>query len=116
MDVRTSCALVLCVFSKEVHPVDREVLETSSPTLQAGAKPSQLPVHLLFEPRKRHEKTRCHFEVTPGLPTFGSLVRPSATSDGDAQNTGRYGAHSRLLTRCISRIQYFVGYSALGTT
>jgi len=52
------------------------------------------------------------------LPTFGSLVRPSVTSDGDAQNTGCYGAHSRLLTRCscISRIQHFVGYSALGTT
>ncbi len=123
MDVRTSCAVALCVLSKEVHPVDREVLETSSPTLQAGARvsqgklpASQLPVHLLFAPRKGHEKTRCHFEVTPGLPTFGSLVRPCATSDGDAQNTGRYGAHSRRLTRCISRIQYFVGCSALGTT
>lgn len=105
MDVRTSCAAVLCVLSKEVLPVDREVLETSSPTLQAGAKPSQLPVHVLLKPRKGHEKTRCHFGVTPGLPTFSSLVRPSATSDGDAQNTGRYGAHSRLLTRCSSRIQ-----------
>ena len=94
MDVRTSCAVVLCVLSKGGHPVDREVLE----------------------PRKRHEKTRCHFEVTPGLPTFGSLVRPSATSDGDAQKTGGYGAHSRLLTRCNSRIQSFVGYSAFGTT
>ena len=88
MDERTSSAFVLYVLSKEVHPVDREVLE----------------------PRKRHEKTRCHFEVTPGFPTFGSLVSPSATSDGDAQKTGRYGAHSRLLTRCNSRIQSFVGY------
>jgi len=92
--------------------VDREVLETSSPTLQAGARVSQVENRRLsyqskccLSLEKGTKKTRRHFEVTPGLPTFGSLVRPSATSDGDAQKIGRYGAHSRLLTRCYSRIQ-----------
>ena len=46
MYVRTSCAVVLYVFLQATHSVDWEVLEPSSPALQASAIPSQLPVHL----------------------------------------------------------------------
>ncbi len=46
MYVRTSSAVILKVFLQATHSVDWEVLEPSSPALQASAIPSQLPVHL----------------------------------------------------------------------
>ena len=44
MYVRTSSAVILKVFLQATHSVDWEVLEPSSPALQASAIPSQLPV------------------------------------------------------------------------
>ena len=55
MYVRTSSAVILKVFLQATHSVDWEVLEPSSPALQASAIPSQLPVHLHV---KRWKKAR----------------------------------------------------------
>ena len=54
-----SCSCFLLGSAQHCHAVDREALESSSPALQAGAKPSQLPVRLVpawIVPRK---KPRC---------------------------------------------------------
>ena len=45
-DRRTGRAVLLCAHT--FHAVDWEALESSSPALQAGARPSQLPVRVVF--------------------------------------------------------------------
>ena len=92
------CAPLAQLFSKcflqATHSVDWEVLEPSSPALQASAIPSQLPVHLHVKRWKKARKNPVSLGVTPGSPTFASLVRPSVTSDVDVRV-----AHSRFATR-----------------
>ncbi len=61
-DRRTGRVVLLC--ARTFHAVDWEALESSSPALQAGARPSQLPVRIRcwMNPRKKPDVA-----VTPGF-------------------------------------------------
>ena len=55
---------VMSLWARTFHAVDREALESSSPALQAGARPSQLPVRVScwMNPRQKPDVA-----VTPGF-------------------------------------------------
>ena len=73
-------AMLCRLCARTFHAVDREALESSSPALQAGARPSQLPVRLFVWMCARKKPD---VAVTPGFAWF-ARVRPSVTSATDA--------------------------------
>jgi hypothetical protein len=109
--------------------VDWEVLESSSPALQASAIPSQLPVHLRHEAvglRPKIQRNRISDSLSSSLQSLVSslnpatkkpgvtlrvtpgcqrvfVVGPSVTFDVDARV-----AYSRFVTRCDPRIHKIV--------